>query len=234
VVEGADLESLLCRNVYEGSNPSLSVSKDRLVSSTSSELSSLTDMVLAIRLLTVQDYHRMAEAGIFHPEERVELIAGQIIQMVAKGTAHESAVTRTDRLLRNRISNEVLLRFQSPVQLDDYSEPEPDVAVVVPDALDYDDHHPTPAEIFLIIEVADTSFKYDTEVKAAIYAQSGILDYWVLDVNRRKLHVYRLPNPQGYQSETILAEDVQISPLAFPECIITLREMLRPIKTSLL
>jgi hypothetical protein len=88
VVEGADLESLLCRNVYEGSNPSLSVSKDRLVSSTSSELSSLTDMVLAIRLLTVQDYHRMAEAGIFHPEERVELIAGQIIQMVAKGTAH--------------------------------------------------------------------------------------------------------------------------------------------------
>ena len=92
-------------------------------------------MVLAIRLLTVQDYHRMAEAGIFHPQERVELIAGQIIQMVAKRTAHESAITRIDRLLRNRISNEVLLRFQSPVQLDDYSEPETDVAVVVPDSL---------------------------------------------------------------------------------------------------
>ncbi|MBD2200599.1 MULTISPECIES: Uma2 family endonuclease [Calothrix] len=186
-------------------------------------------MVLAIRLLTVQDYHRMAEAGIFHPEERVELIAGQIIQMVAKGTAHESAITRIDRLLRNRINHEVLLRFQSPVQLDDYSEPEPDVAVVVPDALDYDDHHPKPPEIFLIIEVADTSLKYDTEVKAAIYAKSGIVDYWVLDVNRRKLHVYRLPSPQGYQSETILAEDVQISPLAFPNCLITVREMLRPI-----
>ncbi|BAY08095.1 Uma2 family endonuclease [Calothrix sp. NIES-2098] len=185
-------------------------------------------MVLAIRLLTVQDYHRMAEAGIFRPEERVELIAGQIIQMVAKGTAHESAITRIDRLLRNRISAQVLLRFQSPVQLDDYSEPEPDVAVVVPDSLDYDDHHPTPSEIFLIIEVADTSLKYDREVKAPLYAKSGILDYWVLDVNKRKLYVYRLPSPEGYQSESILAEDVQISPLAFPECIITVREMLRP------
>ncbi|MDZ8054045.1 MAG: Uma2 family endonuclease [Aulosira sp. ZfuVER01] len=186
-------------------------------------------MVLALRLLTVRDYHRMAEAGIFHPEERLELISGQIIQMVAKRTAYESAITCTDRLLRNGISNEVLLRFQSPVQLDNYSEPESDVAVVVPDSLDYDDHHPTPSEIFLIIEVADTSFKYDTEVKALVYAKSGILDYWVLDVNRRKLHVYRLPSPEGYQSETILAEDVQISPLAFPECIITVREMLRPI-----
>ncbi|MBW4563824.1 MAG: Uma2 family endonuclease [Mojavia pulchra JT2-VF2] len=185
-------------------------------------------MVLGIRLLTVQDYHRMAEAGIFHPEERVELIAGQIIRMAAKGTAHESAITRTERLLRNRLGDRVLLRFQSPVQLNDYSEPEPDVAVVIPDSLDYDDHHPTPSEIFLIIEVADTSLKYDREVKASIYAKSGILDYWVLDVNGRKLHVYRLPSQEGYQSETIIAEDVQISPSAFPECIITVREMLRP------
>ncbi|MBD2357882.1 Uma2 family endonuclease [Tolypothrix sp. FACHB-123] len=92
-----------------------------------------------------------------------------------------------------------------------------------------EDYHPTPSEIFLIIEVADTSLKYDTEVKASIYAKSGIVDYWVLDVNRRKLHVYRLPSPQGYQSETILAENVEISPLVFPDCMITVREMLRPI-----
>ncbi|QLE59535.1 Uma2 family endonuclease [Nostoc sp. TCL26-01] len=185
-------------------------------------------MVLDIRLLTVQDYHRMAEARIFHPGERVELIAGQIIQMSAKGTAHESAITRADRLLRERLGDKVLLRLQSPIQLNDYSEPELDIAVVMPNLLDYDDHHPTPSEVFLIIEVADTSYRYDREVKAPMYAIAGIIDYLVLDVTQRKLHVYRLPTSAGYQSEMILSEELTISPLAFPECVITVGEMLRP------
>jgi Uma2 family endonuclease len=185
-------------------------------------------MITDIRLLTIQEYHRMAEAGIFHPEERLELIAGQIIRMSAKGTAHESAITRTERLLRQRLGEQVLLRLQSPIQLDDYSEPEPDIAVVMPNPLDYDDHHPRPEEVFLLIEVADSSLKYDREVKALAYAKSGIADYWILNVNQRKLHVYRLPSPDGYQSETILSEDVTISPLAFPDCAIALRELLRP------
>jgi Uma2 family endonuclease len=80
----------------------------------------------------------------------------------------------------------------------------------------------------LLIEVADSSLKYDREVKAIAYAKSGIADYWILDVNQRKLHVYRLPSPDGYQSETILSEDVTISPLAFPNCAIALRQLLRP------
>ena len=185
-------------------------------------------MIADIRLLTVQEYHRMAEAGIFHPEERLELIAGQVIRMSAKGTAHESAITRTERLLRQRLGEQVLLRLQSPIQLDDYSEPEPDIAVVMPNPLDYDDHHPCPEEVFLLIEVADSSLKYDREVKALAYAKSGIADYWILDVNQRKLHVYRLPSPDGYQSETILSEDVTISPLAFPNCAIAPRQLLRP------
>ncbi|MBW4449517.1 MAG: Uma2 family endonuclease [Spirirestis rafaelensis WJT71-NPBG6] len=185
-------------------------------------------MITDIRLLTVQEYHRMAEAGIFHPEERLELIAGQIIRKSAKGTAHESAITRTERLLRQRLGEQVLLRLQSPIQLDDYSEPEPDIAVVMPNPLDYDDHHPRPEEVFLLIEVADSSLKYDREVKTIAYAKSGIADYWILDVNQRKLHIYRLPSPDGYQSETILSEDVTISPLAFGDCAIALRELLRP------
>lgn len=185
-------------------------------------------MITDIRLLTIQEYHRMAEAGIFHPEERLELIAGQIIRKSAKGTAHESAITRTERLLRQRLGEQVLLRLQSPIQLDDYSEPEPDIAVVMPNPLDYDDHHPYPEEVFLLIEVADSSLKYDREVKAIAYAKSGIADYWILDVNQRKLHVYRLPSPDSYQSETILSEDVTISPLAFPDCAIAPRELLRP------
>ncbi|MBG1265235.1 Uma2 family endonuclease [Nostoc sp. WHI] len=194
-------------------------------------------MLTNIRLISVQEYHQMAETGIFHPEERLELIAGQIIRMSAKGTAHESAITRTERLLRQRLGDKVLLRIQSPVQLDDYSEPEPDISVVKLNPLDYEDHHPDASEVFLLIEIADSSLKYDREVKAMAsptpraiaYSKSGIIEYWILDVNKRKLYMYRLPSPDGYHSESIFAEDVTISPLAFPDCAITIRELLRKI-----
>lgn len=185
-------------------------------------------MSIDFRLISVKDYHCMAEAGILQPEERVELISGQIIRMAAKGTAHSAAITRTRRLLESRLGDQVLVRLQDPIELDDYSEPEPDIAVVVPDPLDYEDHHPTVSEVFLIIEIADSSLQYDCEVKAPVYARSGIRDYWVLDVNGRQLHVYQLPSPEGYHSQTVLSEGVAISPIAFPDCEITVREMLSP------
>ncbi|MBG1265238.1 Uma2 family endonuclease [Nostoc sp. WHI] len=194
-------------------------------------------MLTNIRLISVQEYHQMAETGIFHPEERLELIAGQIIKMSAKGTAHESAITRTERLLRQRLGDKVLLRIQSPVQLDDYSEPEPDISVVKPNPLDYEDHHPDASEVFLLIEIADSSLKYDREVKAMAsptpranaYSKSGIIEYWILDINGRKLYMYHLPNPDSDRSESIFPEDVTISPLAFSDCAITIRELLRKV-----
>lgn len=186
-------------------------------------------MLLDVRLFTVKEYHRMAEAGILHPDERVELLAGQILKMAAKGTAHSAATTRTEKLLENRLGEQVLVRVQEPVRLNDFSEPEPDIAVLIPEPLYYEDHHPTPSEVYLIIEVADTSLDRDLNFKARIYAQSGIADYWVLDVNDRQLYVFRLPGQNGYQNEVILSDDRTISPLAFPDCIITVREMLRPI-----
>ncbi len=180
----------------------------------------------------------MAEAGIFHPEERVELIAGKIIRMSAKGTAYTAAVRRTARSLRNLLANQAEVYTQDPIQLDDFSEPEPDVAVVRIDPLDYADHHPTASEIYLIIEVADSSFKYDREIKGKAYAKSGITDYWVLDVNERKLHVFREPTQEGYQSEVIFSEEASVAPLQFLEeaiakrCCeaqIVLQDMLPPV-----
>lgn len=184
-------------------------------------------MLSEIRLWSVADYHRMGEAGIFHPEERVELIAGQIVKMSAKGTAHEAAITRVERTLRNQLGDRVLIRLQSPIQLDDYSEPEPDVAVARVDPLDYEDHHPTPAEVYLVIEVADTSFKFDCGPKANLYARSGLADYWVLDVNNRQLHVFRQPNPDGYQSHQILSQADGISLLLFPDVRVVVQSLLR-------
>lgn len=188
---------------------------------------SLNSPTVAVRRLSVQDYHQMAESGILHPDERVELLEGQIIQMAAKGTAHRAAVTRIQRLFDKRLGDQVLICLQDPVQLDDYSEPEPDIAILVPDPLDYEEHHPTSSDVYLLIEVSDRTLKFDCDVKASAYARAGIAEYWVLDVNGRKLHVYRVPGADGYQSEAILSEEVTVIPLAFPDCVIAVREMLR-------
>ena len=174
-----------------------------------------TETTIELRLWTVKEYHRMAEAGIFDEDERVELLEGKIIWMSAIGTAHRSAVGRTNKYLQKHLgdSNKAWISIQDPIKLDDYSEPEPDIAVVKIDPLDYADHHPTPDEIYLVIEVADTTFKKDCETKGKAYAAAGIIDYWVLDVINRQLHVFRKPSENGYKSEVVLNENDSIAPL---------------------
>lgn len=186
------------------------------------------ETTLPLRLWTVEEYHRMAEAGIFGVDERVELLEGKIIWMVAKGTAHRSAVGRTDYLLKNRLGNRAWVSIQDPIKLNERSEPEPDIAVVKVDALDYADHHPTPPEVYLIIEVADSSLKIDCETKAQVYSLAGIMDYWVLDVTKGELYVFREPTQEGYTSAVVLPGDATISPLAFPDLQIVILEMLPP------
>jgi Uma2 family endonuclease len=189
----------------------------------------ITEAPFTLRKWTVKEYQKLGEMGFFHPEERVELVSGNIIKMSAKGTAHTSALGRTDRLLQNLFGNLAWVRMQDPIALDDNSEPEPDIAVVRIDPFDYATHHPTPSEVYLIIEVADSSLAYDREIKANIYARSGIVDYWVLNVNERQLHVFREPADDGYQSEVILEETASISPLQFPAFNIAIGEILPPI-----
>ena len=135
-----------------------------------------TEITFNLRLWTVEDYRRMTEAGILDDSEHVELVEGKIIRMSAKGTAHRSAVGRTYKLLEKRLGNQAWISIQDPIQLNERSEPEPDVAIVQIDPLDYADHHPTPSEVYLIIEVADSSLKFDCETKGKVYAQAGITD----------------------------------------------------------
>lgn len=180
-----------------------------------------------LRSLTVQDYHRMVETGILTTDERVELIEGQLYTMAAKGTAHSAAITRIDRVLSQRLGNRALLRFQDPVQLNDISEPEPDVAIVQPDPLDYEDHHPRPQEIFWLIEVADSTLRRDRDLKVPLYGRAGIREYWILDVQEGCLYRFREPGDQGYGSEQTLSAQDTIAPLAFPDCLIWVGEFLR-------
>lgn len=181
-----------------------------------------------LRRLSTQDYHRMVESGILAADERVELIEGQLYKMVAKGTAHSAAITRIERVLLRLLADQVLLRFQDPVQLSDFSEPEPDVAVVHPHPLDYEDHNPTPSEIFWLIEVSDTTLKRDRDLKGPVYGRSLVPEYWILDVQERCLYVFREPGPEGYGCEWVLPETAAIAPLAFPDALIPIREFLRP------
>lgn len=188
-----------------------------------------TKTPLPLRLLTVQEYHRMAEVGILQPDEKVELIAGQIIRkMSPQGSPHAAAITRANRLFGKCLGDKVLVRLQLPVVLNDFSEPEPDLAVVKAEPFDYDDHHPTAKDVYLIVEIADTTLKGDREVKGKVYARSGLEDYWILDVNNRQLYVYREPTDEGYQREIILTENDSIAPMQFPDCVIQVAQMLRP------
>jgi Uma2 family endonuclease len=187
------------------------------------------EVTFNLRMWTVEEYHRMAETGILDEDERVELLEGKIIWMSAKGTAHRSAVGRTYKLLENRLGSQAWIAIQDPITLNKRSEPEPDIAVVQINRFDYADHHPTPSEVYFIIEVADSSLKFDCETKGKAYAQAEITDYWVLDVINRQLYVFREPNEEGYQSKVILGENGIVSPLHFPDLQIGVWEMLPPV-----
>lgn len=182
----------------------------------------------SLKRWTVRDYHQMSETGLLDPRERTELIAGQITLMAAKGTSHVTLLYLLANTLRDKLGNSVLIRTQDPIQLDNFSEPEPDLAIVRGTVLDYATQHPRPGDIYLIVEVADRTLKYDCETKDKLYALAGILDYWVLDVKNRQLHIFRDPTPMGYTSHLILAEPNQAVPLAFPDCEIILTSILPP------
>lgn len=170
-----------------------------------------------VRLWTVDEYHRMAVAGILSPDERVELIEGQIIPMSAKNPPHAATNLCAADYLRNLLSGRALIRIQDPISLSAYSEPEPDIAVVRVDSQRYLEHHPTADEIFLLVEVADTTLARDRKQKAPIYAKAKIADYWILDVNTRQVYVFREPRNEAYTQETILDQEATLSMLAFPE-----------------
>jgi Uma2 family endonuclease len=175
---------------------------------------------------TVQDYHRMGDLGLLNPGERTELLAGQITLMAPKGPPHVTSLHLLANALRAQLGETALVRSQDPIQLDDFSEPEPDLAVVKGTVLDYAKQHPRSDQVYLVVEVADSTLKQDCEVKDKLYAQAGIADYWVLDLRNRQLHIFREPISMGYTRHLILTEPHQVSPLAFPELILLLSAIL--------
>lgn len=182
-----------------------------------------------LKCWTVQEYYKIIELGILDPDERTELIAGQITLMAAKGTPHVLALQMLANILQDQLHNTALTRTQDPILLDDFSEPEPDLVIVKGNMFDYALHHPSPEDIYLVVEVADSTLKKDCEVKEKIYAKANIADYWVVDLKNRQVHIFRDPMPNGYKNHFVLNESQLISPLAFPAINLLIASILPPI-----
>lgn len=157
---------------------------------------------------TVADYYRMAEAGIFNEDSRVELIRGQIVDMPPIGAPHFAAVNRLNRLLVQAVGNRAIVSVQNPVRLDDGSEPEPDIALLKPRADEYAAAIAGADDVLLIVEVADSSLRDDRTVKAPLYAEGGIPEYWIVNLVERVIEVHRQPNGAHYvQTRPVRAGD---------------------------
>lgn len=171
----------------------------------------------ATRRFTVDEYYRMAEAGVLGPEDRVELIDGEIIEMAPIGSRHAACVVALTQLLSAQAGNEALVSVQNPVRLNDLSEPEPDLMLLRPRADRYAGGHPGPDDVLLLIEVADTTQAFDQNVKVPRYAAAGISEVWLVDLGAGVVEVYREPGAGGYATAVVARTTDTVAPVLLPE-----------------
>lgn len=151
------------------------------------------------RLFTVDEYYAMGKAGVFAPDERIELLEGRIVEMGPIGPLHASAVDRLAALFAATFAGRAIVRGQNPVRLSSRSEPQPDIALLQPRYDYYARRHPEPADVFALIEVAAGSLGYDRGRKLRAYARRGIVEYWIIDLPKRRIETYRGPSAFGYE-----------------------------------
>ena len=159
---------------------------------------------------TAEEYHRMGEVGILPPDVRVELVDGEIRQMAPIHPPHASIVKRLNSLLAVQLKGIAVVGVQDPIQLDDYNEPQPDVTVLRFRNDYYASQHPTPADVLLTIEVADTSLSYDRDEKMPRYGRAGIPESWLVDVQSGTITVFTEPHAGGYGQQRVLSRGQDI------------------------
>lgn len=162
------------------------------------------------RLFTVDEYYRLAEAGILSENDRVELVEGEIIEMVPIGSRHAAHVKRLISLLTSALDDRAIVAAQDPIRLDRFSEPEPDIAVLRSRDDFYASAHPGPGDIYLIIEVADSSLEYDRSTKVPLYARFGVPNVWLLDLQDEQVECYASPEGGEYGEADVLDGDDQV------------------------
>jgi Uma2 family endonuclease len=181
---------------------------------------------LTRRRFTVDEYYAMARAGILSADDRVELLDGEIVEMPPIGPGHAYSVDGINELLMRRFGDRARVRIQNPIRLNQYNEPEPDFALVRRREDLYRNGHPTPEDVFLVIEVADTTLAIDRRVKTLLYARAALPEVWIIDLQHDLVLVHRDPGPDGYRLVTTARRGDQLQMLAFPNEIITVDELL--------
>lgn len=176
--------------------------------------------------ITVDEYYRMAEAGILAEDARVELIEGEIIDMPPIGAEHGGTVAHLNELLSAAAGQQAQVRVQLPVRLSDISEPVPDFALVARRADFYKKKHPGPGDTYVVIEVSQSSLRYDLQVKAALYARHRISEYWVIDLPGRQIRFFRAPSSEQYTDISVQKAPAIVAPIALPDIKIDLTHLL--------
>ncbi|MBI4474864.1 MAG: Uma2 family endonuclease [Acidobacteria bacterium] len=174
----------------------------------------------------------MAESGVIGEDEAVELIEGRIVYMAAKDHKHAVATKRVNRFFSSKLADHVIVSVQDPILLNDFSEPEPDIALLQPPDERYLESHPRPADILLVLEIADTSLPYDRDVKGPLFARNQIIEFCLLNLQTRELEDYRDPSPEGYRSKRTYREEEIFNLVAFPDLSIKVKDLLPPADTK--
>lgn len=189
----------------------------------------VTDPVLLTvrRRVTADDYHTMADVGLIGPDEHTELLDGEVVTKMTISSRHAACVKRFARLLMRLLDGRAVIGVQDPVRLNDHSEPEPDISVMKPRDDDYAAAHPTPDDVTLLIEVADTSRRLDRDVKIPLYAASRIPEIWLVDL-AAAVEVHRDPDAAGYRLVQRFGRGDVLRPAAFPDAVVTVDDVLGP------
>jgi Uma2 family endonuclease len=178
------------------------------------------------RRWTVDEYYRMLEAGILQEGSRVELIEGEIVEMTAIGLRHAACVAELNRRLVPAIGARALLWPQNPVRLPRDTEPQPDIALLCPRADRYTRAPALPEDILLLVEVADTSYRYDRGVKLPLYARAGVPEVWIVDLTHDVIEVHRQPGPAGYAALELVGPGGAVAPVALPDIVVAVDDAL--------
>ena len=171
---------------------------------------------LAKHLITVAEYDRMGEAGVFRPDARLELIEGEITEMSPIGSRHAACVKALIRILTSQVGETAIVSVQDPVVLDDFSEPQPDVALLKPRDDFYRDAHPRPEDVLLVIEVADTTVQTDRRIKLPLYARAGIPEALIFNLPDEQLEYYARPAGGEYQIARVFKRGESLRDEAVP------------------
>jgi Uma2 family endonuclease len=177
------------------------------------------------RPFSAEEYHRLYDIGVLKEDDRVELIDGEIIEMFAIGPRHAACVDKLAELLRDRINKIAIVRVQNPVHLNEYSEPGPDIALLVRRDDFYSTDHPSPKDVLIAIEVADSSLAHDREFKLPAYARAGIPEVWLVDLINSRIEIHTQPAESLFQEVRLVLRGQKVVSKTVPQLDLRIDEL---------